>query len=131
MKTLWLSVISTCTMLVACGPSSTPHFKPSSCDPRQCSGAYLVHFVERSGNCGQVPDTLIVIGNEPTSECRATYSSVEDNGCKLVDSIECATSTGDRVLSIQDSTCSSIKGTMSITVTGNCMGTYDLTYTRQ
>jgi hypothetical protein len=102
-------------------------------------GTYLLHYDLESGNCGTVPDSLILLNGSTqppmTQGCTVISSAWSEGNCRLDMQVRCtisgqtATGTAYSVQETQDG--SSLSGELSVSVVGVCSGTYALTYTRR
>jgi hypothetical protein len=103
-------------------------------------GSYSVRYVERSGNCGALPEQIVVIEpNTPAANCHGTWSITADS-CAIDADLTCLdAATGDSVeerghLAI-NLDASMISGALQIILTDPngivlCSSTYNVTYTR-
>jgi hypothetical protein len=112
--------------------SSPPSSVPTSCDPAaQRVGTYLVHFDTVSGNCGALPDQLVIIPSTASSTCTVISATFSDGNCRNDVQEECPSGIqviGYTVQQSQDG--SRITGEESFT-SATCVGTYAVTWTRQ
>ena len=112
----------------------------SGCGGDDCQepyGLYSVNWLERSGNCGDIPNTTVSTESDPNSECVTKESKSEDS-CSVSVDMTCPAGSllmegsGD-VTWAEDGL--SADGTLSMTFYSSpgvvyCSGTYDVTYTQ-
>ena len=125
----------------ACGQSL-------DCQFSHRSGSYLVSFSLISGNCGEIPSTLVALnhdGSSPTPPEGCTYETHTWSGdqCELQTVQTCiveSDNTSSKTTAItqqEDSSGNRINGTMSMEIRNDndnslkCTGTYDILYERQ
>lgn len=108
----------------------------------QRNGAYRVTWSLRDGNCGPVPEGIVVIDKQPTAAslgCGGSISYSADN-CKVtVNTTACPGTNGStfdqRGTATWSSDGSSGNATIQLVIHQNgavtCSGTYDLNYQRQ
>ncbi len=108
--------------------SSTGALVPAQCNKTDRHGTYLVTFTTESGNCGDVPKSLVNVDSPPV--CQILTSTWSENDCKLETTQDCngAKSTGVTTQKSPDG--SYLEGTLSLQ-TSSCIGTYGLAYSRQ
>jgi hypothetical protein len=122
-------------------PGST---KPTSCVAGESTGTYLVHFVERSGDCGSLNDRLIRVDDSGLeSNCTEDAPTVlSNNDCKVESAVTCIDESTDQrvsqvsVLEELEAGGEKLGGTTTFTVRDAggmflCSSTYDVTFTRQ
>jgi hypothetical protein len=123
-------------LLLACSSSSATAL-PTKCNQSDRHGTYLVHLETVSGSCGPVPDSLISTAVAPS--CMVTSEMWSDQNCQVDRTLWCARA-DSTVTTITETTRqqtqdgSVIKGGATFSTSGpsgSCLGTYNLTYTRQ
>jgi hypothetical protein len=123
--------------LLACSSSSSSTL-PSSCNQSDRHGTYLAHLETVSGSCGQVPDSLISTAVAPG--CMVTAETWSDGNCRVDRTLWCTGADNSTVTTVTATTRqetqdgSVIKGEARFSTSGpagSCLGTYNLTYTRQ
>jgi hypothetical protein len=122
--------------LLACSSSSQASL-PTNCNQSDRHGTYLVHLQTVSGSCGPVPDSLVPTAVAPS--CMVTAEMWSNGNCQVDRTLWCArpdstvtTITETTRQQTQDG--SVIKGGATFSTSGpsgSCLGTYNLTYTRQ
>tara|TARA_A100001037_G_C14892509_1_gene519075 strand:+ start:196 stop:624 length:429 start_codon:yes stop_codon:yes gene_type:complete len=133
-------VLSFCPIFTGCGENIDCRFSDRS-------GSYLTTFTLVSGNCGEIPSTLINIdhdGSEPTPPDGCIYETHTWSGdqCELQTVQKCiveSDNTSSRTTAItqqDDSSGDTISGTISMEIRNNdnspkCTGTYNVLYERQ
>lgn len=129
------------SVLAACGGSSEP------CDfddAGKFTGSYLVSYDERSGDCGELPDAVVLITSGSTIEAGCVINShAQDPEACTTDADLTCTDTGTnvklRVVGHLDAEPDGTKLTGVVTLTANtlstgaavCTSTYGVTYRRQ
>ncbi|HTQ48750.1 MAG TPA: hypothetical protein VMI75_38595 [Polyangiaceae bacterium] len=144
MRTLGAALVS--AGLWACGSSSNGPAEPTACDPStQQVGAYLWQYTTVSGNCGAIAELVVdwPAANDQTAADGTTCAPISDTpsegNCKDVYVFECTTAAGERydytrVLTQETADGSLLRGVLSMSASGpagTCVGTYDVTLTRQ
>jgi hypothetical protein len=105
------------------------------------SGSYRVNYTERSGNCGPLPEQIVVVPTLALSEIVCTGGPMSSADLCTVTMDQTCTDTVNDVSTRQEGTvhwnksASSGSGTTQITlrrINGAfvCSGTYDVSYTR-
>lgn len=127
---------------LGCGDSSSKPGHPTGpcADP---SGAYLFHLSERGGTCGAVPDSIITIDSISSAmagSCQSANESAADHCSATIHEI-CPQQDGGSIeakgtLNSEDNASTKLNGVWTITVYApggavSCVGTYDVSYTRQ
>ena len=122
-------LISSCLLsLVACGS------KPEQCH-RPSSGTYLVQFKEKSGNCGEIPDLVTQLTDDPG--CTYALNSFSEDGCRNDVDVTCRD--GQEItrlvgyLEQQDEYGSELEGVATFYMSSpsfSCTSTYELKYER-
>ncbi len=108
---------------------------PTECDRSDRRGTYLVQYSERDGNCGPLPDELVILpaDADATSEagCRIDNEQWSRGDCRYDADVSCSDGSGFVGYAVaQDETASRLEG--RVTLTGlNCRSTYDVTWTRE
>jgi hypothetical protein len=136
-------------MLSACGGDDGETFvQPNQCNPeKERVGTYLLHYSERSGNCGPVDDALIQLGSgatNPSGSCEALSEQIWSEGdCTLETAAICFLPADDQELTVTGQTTqmsengSRLEGTIDMmfrrasTRDLICHGLYSVTYSRQ
>lgn len=122
--------------LCACSSSSSGRTPPASCDPAQVAGTYLLHYDAVSGNCGALPDSLIIVGGAPgtASNCAVASVTRSRGNCRADVSERCPSSAGPLQITgyvVQESADGSfLDGELTVSLTA-CVETYRVSYTRQ
>lgn len=105
------------------------------------SGMYRLNLKARSGNCGDVAETLVSLTGKPTTApapCTGSYTYSADN-CEVTQDVRCPTPSGGsaRVAgsvdwSVDGRSASGVGELSTLTSSGSaaCQGTYDVTYTK-
>lgn len=110
------------------------------------SGSYLLSVVEKSGNCGAMPDEIVTIGASsdasPELECKGDSTATTDN-CSVTFSTVCTYKSGEFAGQVMQTKGtmhwtedgSAGTGTMQWTISGpmaslNCSSVYAATYRR-
>jgi hypothetical protein len=128
---------------VGCSSASNGPPAPTNCSPSQQTGTYLEHWMTVSGNCGDIPDGLVMFINGMPAiaqttgalqSCTGSDALVSNGGCKIEQTVSCASgplagATVTRI--VQQQTADGSKFTVEMTVSGPCSGTYNMTETRQ
>jgi hypothetical protein len=103
------------------------------CKPR--TGQYVFKMVQRSGNCGAMPETIVDLtpgASSPDSSC--TYKTTEsDDKCEVQINNTCGAAGSTFVGTVHwDEDGNGGSGTMAINYKDApaCMGSYDLAYSR-
>lgn len=140
-------VLAACTTSVDSEKESTP----DSCDAASRTGTYLVSYDERSGTCGEMESSLVVLDGDKNLDggCELHTKKFSKNNCRLDIDVTCPfsyrdpTSWGGRGSALFHSTGyteqrtedgSHLDGAVTIrleTDSGTCISTYDVTYVRQ
>lgn len=131
-------------LVAACGSETSGTPAPTSCGPEGSDrvGNYLFTYTLISGNCGELPATVVSLTPGPMGAgagCTLNSGRYVDNGCKVERDITCpAPMTGGTVRTVASSRQetqdgSRIEGTVSFTISGSpsCVGTYRLVAERQ
>lgn len=120
-------------VVVGCGGGDAE--EPAECDPEDRSGTYLISYDLRSGDCGELPETVgRLSADDLRPECELSAPDVwSDNGCTFERATYCEID-GVAVDSIGTTTAnndaSRITGILTVS-SGSCVGTYDMTAERQ
>jgi hypothetical protein len=103
------------------------------------SGAYTLHFAEKSGDCGPVDDQIVVAGGMQMQDPNCTGGPVDTDTCTITSQITCANGDGtETTLAGQirwDQASTKASGTWQFTLTDSannvlCQSTYGVTATR-
>jgi hypothetical protein len=131
---------------VACGSSDAAKSSTDfACQQSDRTGTYLAHYVERSGNCGPLPDTVLRLDEAPmgmgTTICTDTVAPRwSDRDCKLERSIHCEGTDGSvvdgtTITTQRDPDGDHITGLFTLTSTtasgATCTSTYESDAVRQ
>lgn len=126
---------------VACSSSDATPAKPTACKKTDRQGVYRVTFATQSGNCGELPESLINLDGTPApgSVCKINQQTYSENDCKLVVDELCPIKGGGEnhtvAVTTQDAADGSrLSGAFTVQVTGtpsNCTGTYGISAVRQ
>lgn len=135
MRNLYLLGIA--SLAAGCSASDGPD-KPTQCGDGTFAGTYLIHLIERSGNCGPVADVLTRTdgsGSTAAGDCTLDEPNAYTNGnCTVTSAITCDYAAGvlheTTVLTWQDPEPRVLKGKLTASV-GTCLSTYDVTWTKQ
>jgi len=134
-------ILATLVLTMAgCGGSDEGSSGP--CEP--LNGSFRVTFTTRSGNCGQIPEMIVQsnggAGDSVPSGCRQDVWTRSADSCRLDYDQTCSIpSTGGTIREVGVSHGSvdgaSMTATEQMTVTNSagaiqCLGTYELSYTR-
>lgn len=148
----WILILVLCGPL-GCASSDDGPAQPSSCDPAQRGGTYRLKMTTQSGNCGDVPESIVSFApTDPLADgCTfITPDRYSEGNCKLERSFECVAQIDDPAAYGGKSTRttrtvgfsrqmtadgSRIEGVMTTSVSGTsagpCTGTYGLSAVRQ
>lgn len=130
-------------LLVACSANANegwgdPAPQELVCNPLNVFGTYLIEFEQTSGNCPQQASGLVRLGESKLyGWARCTENALtrfSKNNCRQDSDLICTD--GDAafelvsVVTIHDLAASSASGIVTLT-RESCIGTYNITYTRQ
>jgi|GEM_PF-2742004 hypothetical protein len=116
---------------------------PAHCDPSQRVGTYLLQYTTISGDCGNYADVLVMWGapSDPAAgTCTTVASSVSGDGCQLGWTDNCTLPNGANGIFTWTVTQKTVDASVLSGATTSeilsppsdvCLGTYDVTYTRQ
>ncbi len=139
-KTIWFGLIA-CVITSACSSEDESASEPCA----QRSGTYRMTFVEQSGNCGTMPEQIVVATGQPETPqevdpaCTGTIGYSADN-CVVTNDVTCPGATGYLVTQTgsfnwsQDG--SSGSGTLQVRITREsdgileCSSVYAASYVR-
>ena len=138
-----LMVVGTCGLALACSaadPKPEPGL-PSSCDPTDRSGSYMVCAELATGDCGSLGCELVNDLSAVPADCILDSENWTDSNCTLERTVTCTdTTTTDvtRTIAVtrqQNEDGSRIEGGMSMQTTtasgvNICSGSYNVTYER-
>lgn len=134
---LWAG-LSVC--LVGCSSADNGDSKPSSCDPNRRAGTYLMTATTRSGDCGKLESSLVVLDPAETGAadgCTVRSERFSEGACALERTVTCVSGklkTEAVGISRQVTADGSrLEGILTVVLTGEsyCRGTYDVVYVRQ
>jgi hypothetical protein len=117
-------------------PAHPPH--PDDCNPLNFFGTYWVEFRKLDGTCPEQTSGLVRIDEEtmsPDATCVANSPKrMRENGCVTESDFSCSSPLGTAhwvgVLTQRDEGASIMSGIVTIS-TSSCIGTYEVTYSRQ
>jgi hypothetical protein len=130
------SIVAIAALLLAACSDADPVLASEYCDMR--GGSYRVHWLQRSGDCGSVPDEVVEFGKAPAS-CVGSFAPSERN-CVTSGAITCTASGGEKMRTSGRCEWSNdaSTGTCEIAARGTeadgsagCSGSYKVTYQRQ
>jgi hypothetical protein len=141
MRTLAYMLVA---VVAGCGsPAPSTAVDPGWC--QALAGNYLAHFTTRSGNCGDLPESVVTIGDtSTTATCAETVSYAPDR-CSVDFHMSCplknaatgaSTGTFDEVGTIHTSrTSPNASATIQMTIHDAaeafvCSGTYDVIWSK-
>jgi hypothetical protein len=129
---------------VLTGCSSPTSSAPTSCDPSEVVGTYLVHWDDLSGNCGPLPDQELILtdisGAMGQAQCTTISSMRSANGCRVDAQLRCPVGSGTLTETgyIEETAAdgSKLDGMLTYQTqdrfgTVGCVGTYHMSATRQ
>ncbi len=124
-------------LLVACSSSSSDEPKPTTCKRTDRAGIYRVAFTTQSGDCGDLPESLINL-DAPDSTCKLASATYSNGDCKYSVDETCPVKGGTEnhtvaVTEQQNADGSHLTGTFTVQLSGNvtCTGTYGVSAVRQ
>lgn len=131
--------------IAACGGSGGSDEKPTVCTER--SGSYVERFAERSGNCGAIPEQVMMVNSEANArlqdelaKCEYSTLPLDAKSCRVELDLKCPGADGYAVVTrgvvdwSADASHASGIISMSLIRTSDqwteCMGTYAVTINR-
>lgn len=135
-------ILAVAMLLTACSSKRSDPL-PTMCDPSQDQGTYVVNYDTVSGNCGNIPQQVVVLtsGTAQSNGCMYSVDMASDGNCRADFVYSCPSAQAgpngqidfQGYIQAQDPNFNSIKGELTATVQGYgaCTGTYDVTWTRQ
>ncbi len=137
-------ILATLTLaLVACGGEDAPiptdpALVPGvdfTCTLDSEQGSWLVSYVARDGNCGELPDQLVNLATNmvppPPSVCTSN-SNVSPDACSYQADANCAIDqfSVTQSMALRQVEPDTIEGIMDMTIVGFCSGSYRVTAQR-
>lgn len=89
--------LATCVVMIgACSSSGDGGSTSFECQlgTGALTGAWLVHFTEKNGNCGPIADSLNIVDGDPDPSCTIKYKTYSADHCKVDQDFTCPTKDG-------------------------------------
>jgi hypothetical protein len=131
-------IVAVCLLAASCG--SDPGAPGGvGCNFDTVSGKYLIHRVKTAGTCPEIPDVVATTSvGGIWSGCTVAKDEPSENGCRRDFDVTCTDSgETDRIVGYtrqRDESADRFDGLHTYYASvpsGSCVGTYDVTYTRQ
>jgi len=119
-------------LALSCASEDPGETTPTECNRNARRGTYLVQYELQSGNCGPIPDELVLLpDNDAPDGCEVTSEIWRENNCRQDLRVECDDGTElTGYTTARDERADRITGKISVNGTG-CRGTYGVTFTRE
>ena len=135
----YVCVVAAVFFLAACGTPDPGEEGGVGCNFDTVSGTYLVHYQKVSGTCADLPDVVTTTRVNDTPEgCTTAKDEALENGCRHDFDYTCVTSgETDRIVGYlrqRDASADHFDGLITVYASygsQSCVGTYDVTSTRQ
>lgn len=121
-------------VLVVCLVGCAQDVEFTDCALGEIAGAWKASYVEQSGNCGPLPDAVLILRPGYIEEgCKVNYSDVSEDKCEMQNDVSCQLDNGSElrtVIALTQEGYEVISGQVTYYLEGSCTGTYLMTMRR-